>query len=152
MTNLEDKEVINELRFIELTSDTTFKYLYKNEKTRKWFNRIIREKFNINLTNYKIIDNELNTGNKIKDYRLDIILENEDNIVNIEMNKDYYNYIEKKNYQYLYRVAGSRFDKGESYKDKPTKLILFNNFKNKQIPSLKTANYVFEEVKTRIRI
>ena len=152
MTNLEDKEVINELRFIELTSDTTFKYLYKKEKTIAWFNRIIKEKFHINLTNYKLIDNELNTGNKIKDYRLDIILENEDNVVIIEMNKDYYNYQEKKNYQYLYRVAGSRFDKGESYKDKPTKLILFNNFKNRQIPILKTANYVFEEVKTRIRI
>jgi len=43
MTDLEDKEV--NIRFIELTSDTTFKYLYKNEKTRAWFNHIIKEKF-----------------------------------------------------------------------------------------------------------
>jgi len=98
MTNLDNKKV-TDIRFIELTSDTTFKYLYKNEKTIAWFNRIIKEKFNIDLTNYKIIDNELNTGNKIKDYRLDIILENEDNIVIIEMNRNYYNYLEKKNYQ-----------------------------------------------------
>ena len=43
-------------------------------------------------------------------------------------------------------------DKGELYKDKPTKLILINNFKNKQIHSLKTANYDFKEVNTKIRI
>jgi len=98
MINVDNKKV-NNIRFIELTSDTTFKYLYKKEKTRDWFNHIIKEKFNIDSTNYKLIDNELNTGNKIKDYRLDIILENEDNIVIIEMNRNYYNYLEKKNYQ-----------------------------------------------------
>ena len=44
MTNLDNKKV-TDIRFMELTSDTTFKYLYKNEKTRAWFSHIIKEKF-----------------------------------------------------------------------------------------------------------
>lgn len=146
------KEKENKVRFITLCSDTTFKYLYKNEKTRKWFNYIIKEKFNLDLSKYKLADNELNTGNNLKDYRLDINLERENSIVIIEMNQTNYDFLENKNYQYLYRVAGSRFDTGEEYVDKPTKLVLFNYFKNKKIPELKIANYVLEEVETKIRI
>lgn len=148
----EVQEEVNNLRFIELSSDTTFKYLYKNEKTRKWLNYIIKEKFNIDLSEYKLIDNELNTGNIIKDYRLDLILENKNNIVIIEMNKDYYDFLDNKNYQYLFRVAGSRFETGEKYTDKLTKLILFNGYKNKKLPSLKTANFVFEEKEVKLKI
>ena len=33
---------------------------------------------NIDLTNYTIVDAELNSGNKIKDYRLDLLLNNGD--------------------------------------------------------------------------
>ena len=32
-----------ELRFIKLTSDTTFKYLYKDDSTRQWINNIIKQ-------------------------------------------------------------------------------------------------------------
>ena len=140
------------LKFISLCSDTTFKYLYKNEKTRKWFNYLIKEKFNLDLNDYILVDNELNTGNDIKDYRLDLKLEKGNNIVIIEMNQTYYNFLDNKNYQYLYRIAGSRYDRGEEYITKPTKLVLFNYFKNKKIPEMKLANYVLEEVETKLRI
>ena len=36
------EESKSEVRFISLCSDTTFKYLYKNSKTRKWLNEIIK--------------------------------------------------------------------------------------------------------------
>ena len=56
---------------------------------------------NIDLIGWKLIDNEENTGSKVKDYRLDIKLEKGNEIVIIEMNKDYYEFLENKNYQYL---------------------------------------------------
>ena len=42
-----DKKVITKPKFISLCSDTTFKYLYKNIKTRSWLNNIIKELFGI---------------------------------------------------------------------------------------------------------
>ena len=71
---LKDEKSKEDLRFIRLTADTTFKYLYKNEETRNWINNIIKQKFNIDLEDYELVDNELNTGNMIKDYRLDLCL------------------------------------------------------------------------------
>ncbi len=141
-----------ELRFISLCSDTTFKYLYKNPDTRSWIHRLIQGKFNLNLDGYSLVDTELNTGNHVKDYRLDLRLEKEDVIVIIEMNQNYYDFLEVKNYQYLYRIAGSRFDSGESYSSKPTKLVLFNDFKNPQDPTNKTGNYQFMDPNTQLVI
>ena len=136
-----DKEVNTKPRFISLCSDTTFKYLYKNIKTRSWLNNIIKELFGLDLEGYQLIDNEFNTGNKTKDYRLDLILEKDNNIVIIEMNNNYYKFLTNKDYQYLYRVAGTRFEKGEDYSDKPSRLILFNNYVNKENPKEQKSNY-----------
>ena len=138
-------EAQEELRFIELCSDTTFKYLYKNERCRKWFNNIIKSKFNLDLDNYTLVDNELNTGNKKKDYRLDINLKKDDINIIIEMNNSYYDFLNSKNYQYLYRIAGSLYQEGENYSNKQAKLVLFNNFKNKKLPDIKTGNFILED-------
>ena len=140
------------VRFIELTSDTTFKYLYKNKKTRKWFNDIIKDKFNLDLSDFKLIDNEINTGNKIKDYRMDLVLEKNEIIVIIEINSSYYKFLNNKTYQYLYRTAGSRFETGEEYSTKPTKLVIFNNFNSKKSDKVKSSNYVLREVTTNLII
>ncbi len=140
------------LEFILLVSDTTFKYLYKNIKTRKWIDDIIRKKFNLNLSNYELVDSESNTGNSVKDYRMDIKLRNGKETIIIEMNNDYYEFLQAKNYQYLFREAGSMYDVGEDYGDKKTRLILFNNFKNKKSPEIKTGNFIFEDPLNHITI
>lgn len=142
------------LEFVSLVSDTTFKYLYKSKDTKKWFDNIIKNLFNIDLEDYEIVDNESNTGNNIKDYRMDIKLKHKykDITVIIEMNKEYYDFLESKNYQYLYREAGSIYDTGERYGNKLTKLILFNNFKNKKSPEIKNGNYIFEDPINKIVI
>ena len=147
-----DKEVKSKSRFISLCSDTTFKYLYKNIKTRSWLNNIIKELFGLDLEGYQLIDNEFNTGNKTKDYRLDLILEKDNNIVIIEMNNNYYKFLTNKDYQYLYRVAGTRFEQGEDYSDKPSRLILFNNYVNKKKPNRKKSNYKLNELETGLII
>lgn len=141
-----------ELEFISLVSDTTFKYLYKNIKTRKWIDNIIRKKFNLDLDNYELIDNESNTGNYVKDYRMDLKLKNNKETIIMEMNNDYYEFLQSKNYQYLFREAGSMYDVGEDYSDKKTKLILFNNFKNKKSPEMKIGNFIFEDPINHITI
>ena len=40
-----DKLETKEDKFISLLSDTTFKYLFKNENTREWLVNIIKEAF-----------------------------------------------------------------------------------------------------------
>ena len=141
-----------ELEFILLVSDTTFKYLYKNIKTRKWIDDIIRKKFSLDLSNYELVDSESNTGNSVKDYRMDIKLRNGKETIIIEMNNDYYEFLQAKNYQYLFREAGSMYDVGEDYGDKKTRLIFFNNFKNKKSPEIKTGNFIFEDPLNHITI
>ena len=144
----------NELKekFVSLLSDTTFKYLYKNKDTRSWLEYIIREAFYLDITNYQLIDNESNTGNKVKDYRYDLKLSDGKDTIIIEMNQEYYEFLESKNYQYLYREAGSMYDTGEKYGSKKTKLISFDNYRNKYIPLLKMGNYVLEDPNTHLRI
>ena len=149
---VEEKETKKDLRFISLCSDTAFKYLYKNNETRKWLNYIIKEKFNLDLTGFNLKDNELNTGNLIKDYRLDLTLEKDNKVIIIEMNQDYYDFLQVKNYSYLYRTVGRRFMSGEDYSNKQTKLILFNNFKNPKDPTNKTGNYMLMDPNNKLVI
>ena len=152
MIELIEKETLVNDNFVSLLSDTTFKYLYKNIDTRSWLQTIIKEVFLLDITDYELTDNESNTGNKVKDYRMDLKLVNGKNTIIIEMNKEYYEFIDSKNYQYLYREAGSLYDTGEDYQDRKTKLISFNNYRNKKIPSLKMGSYVFIDPKTKLRI
>ena len=60
--------------FVSLLSDTTFKYLFKNEDTREQLVNIIKEAFFLYISNYYLLDNEYNTCNKVKDYRYDLKL------------------------------------------------------------------------------
>ena len=76
-TELENEEKIKIPEFVSHASDTTLKYLYKNKKNRKWFQEITYNQICIDLSNYELVDNELNTGNKRKDYRLDLLLKKE---------------------------------------------------------------------------
>ena len=46
------------------------------------------------------MDNELNTGNKVKDYRVDTIFLNENRLVNLEVNQDVYDHTIIKNIKY----------------------------------------------------
>ena len=83
----------------------------------------------IDLSDYTLIDQELNTGNHIKDYRLDLLLEEGDIIVNVEINKSMGNYTTVKNLTYAFRLAGSRLEQGEKYTTKEVIQINLNNDK-----------------------
>ena len=115
--------------FISILSDTTMKYLMKEERTRNIYLELFSHIIGIDLSNYKIIDNELNSDNKRKDYRLDLLLEEGDIIVNVEINKSMENYTTVKNLTYAFRLAGSRLEQGEKYTTKEVIQISLNNDK-----------------------
>lgn len=129
-------------------SDTTFKYFLKHEEYKNWFYEIIKTKTGIDLNEYELTNNESNTGNVIKDYRMDVVYQNKkkDTKVIIEANDSSESGISVlKAYQYLYRVESEEIEVGEKYKSKYTKLIMFNNFKNKKDETIKITNYIFQD-------
>lgn len=125
--------------FISLISDTTFKYLFKNEDTNDFFVSIIKEKFNIDLNEYTLTSEEDNTGNKRKDYRMDLVFykkeTNEYVIIEATSSKEFSQIKLNQTHQYLYRKASFGFDKGENYINPPkVTLIEFNNYIKSEVP------------------
>ena len=144
---LKNKEEKKTPVFVSLASDTTFKYLYKNKKTRTWFQEIIYDQTGIDLSDYELIDNELNTGNKVKDYRLDVLLKKDRDYCIIEMNTSNEEISFRKAYSYLYRIAGNRYFSGEKYSNKPTTLIIFNSFPCREDKERNTLLFLLKEDK-----
>ena len=142
-----------ESNFISLLSDTTFKYLFKNNDTRVFLESIILSKTGVDLRDFNLTSEEDNTGNKIKDYRMDLVLTKGNEIVIIEMNRNYKRTQDIKNRQYLYRKAGNMFDKGDKYnKDINVKLIMFNNYYNRQDKDIKTVKYSLCDPENNLKI
>lgn len=73
--------------FRVLCSDTTFKYLWKNERTREVLEDIILKTTDIDISGYELIDNELDLNLKTRLYVMDIVLKKDEKIINIEMNQ-----------------------------------------------------------------
>ena len=115
--------------FISILSDTTIKYLMKEERTRKIYLELFSHIIGVDLSNYKIVDNKLNNGNNRNDYRLDLLLEKGDTLVNIKVNKAMENYTILKNLTYVFPLASSRLEQGEKNTSKEVIQINLNNDK-----------------------
>ncbi len=120
---------MNDNKFISILADTTMKYLMKKKETRDIYLELFSDIIGIDLTNYILVDNELNSGNNIKELRLDLLLENGDILVNIEINNQIGEYTSIKNLTYAFRLAGSRHEKGNNYYDKQVIQINLNREK-----------------------
>jgi len=120
---------MNDNKFISILADTTMKYLMKKKETRNIYLELFSDIIGIDLTNYILVDNELNSGNSIKDLRLDLLLENGDILVNIEINNQIGKYTSIKNLTYAFRLAGSRYEKGNNYYAKQVIQINLNREK-----------------------
>lgn len=118
-----------EIRFVSILDDTTFKFLWKKENSRKWFSKLIKLITNINLDEYELYNPEINSGNDLKDYTLDILFIKKDynKSVNIEMyNKNTHtNHI--KSGQYAFKLLGDRMKKGDIYHEHNLIQINFYN-------------------------
>ena len=127
--------------FISLLSDTTFKYMFKNEEYRPFFERLIKLTTNIDIKEYELYDNEINSGSKERDYRLDILLKKDKDFIIIEMNSSVDTRSILKNRQYLYSIAGGCLTKGEDFKKMHTILININNASYKENRNAITVGY-----------
>ena len=142
---------MNNLDFVDLKSDSTFKYLFKTENGRKWFSDLILHLTNVNLDEYELYDNELSTGNSKKDYRLDLLLKNNNDYIVIEMNNSSKKQSIKARY-YLYRIAGKKFTTGNKYIQTKNTLIMFNNYKNEYMKNLREANYILNDKENNLEL
>ncbi len=113
---------IEELKILELTSDTLFKAFMVNERTNTCKARMIHfitgidEKLLLK-ANYQSI--ELPVHHKeSKVYKKDVIVRIDKHLLSIEMNRDYYPGLPKKNSQYMKKVARESYESGEIYDDR----------------------------------
>ena len=117
------------IKFYSLLTDSTLKHFLKESPYLKFFSDLIEAETGYSLMDYTFHDQELNSGNKRKDFRLDILLKKQDHAIIIEANTSYEERTRRKNYSYLYRIAGSLYEKGENY-DKKVKVTLINLIKD----------------------
>ena len=137
-------------RFISLMSDTTAKALIKDDHYRWFYEEIIKYKTGIDLKPYNLIDNELNTGNKVKDYRADTIFLNKNNLVNLEFNQFVYAHTMIKNIKYALRMAGNGYLSGEQYYHRfVTQINLNNKIMTDKVKKWNKKDYKLEDYKTR---
>ena len=135
-------------RFIPLLSDTTAKALIKDEHYRWFYEDIIKYLTGIDLRGYKLIDNELNSGNKVKDYRTDLIFEKGKHLVNLELNQFVYRYTLVKNRSYALRLGGHGYLSGEDYKERyVTQINLNNKIVKKKKKEKSILNYKLQDPK-----
>ena len=116
-------------KFVSLLADSTFKYMFKDY--RDFFKKVIKSTTNVDISEYELYNNEINSGNKTRDYRLDILLKKDNDFIIIEMNKNADKRTLLKARKYLYAVAGGGLVEGEDFKKMRTILINFNNSKYK---------------------
>ena len=137
-------------RFISLMADTTAKALVKDGHYKWFYEDFIKFATGIDLKTYTAIDNELNTGNKVKDYRADTIFLNKNRLVNLEFNQDVHVHTMIKNIKYALRMAGNGYLQGEQYYHRyVTQINLNNKIKNAKVKKWNKKDYKLEDYKSK---
>ena len=137
-------------RFISLMSDTTAKALVKDDHYKWFYEDFIKYKTGIDLKSYNLMDNELNTGNKVKDYRVDTIFVNKNTLVNIEFNQFVYDHTMIKNIKYALRLAGNGYLQGEHYYHRyVTQINLNNKIMTERVKKINGKDYKLEDYKSK---
>ncbi len=137
----------NKKEFFTLLSDTTFKRMFKDEDSRFFFEKVIKYYSKLDLEGYELYDNEINSGNNARDYRLDILLKKDRDFIIVEMNKDVSERVLIKNRMYLFLIAGGGLEKGEDFVKMKTALINFNNSLYKIKPDAINVDYTLRNEK-----
>jgi predicted transposase/invertase (TIGR01784 family) len=112
--------MLEKVKILELTSDIVFKSFMLSEDTKEYTARLISLITKIPekeiLKNAVFNNVELSVKNKSdKRYRTDIIITIVKNIINIEMNREYYDGLFSKNNAYISKLYSDQFDVGDSY-------------------------------------
>lgn len=140
-------------RFISLMADTTSKALIKDDNYRWFYEAIIKFKTGVDLKEYQLMDPELNTGNKGKDYRLDLIFINNTNLFNLELNRFVYPHTFIKSLKYALRLAGNGYTKGQQYYQRfVTQLNLNYKIMSKKVKWKDSRDYKLEDCKNKDKL
>ena len=133
-------------KFIIPLYDTTIKYLIKSKRTGPIIFKLLYSLTGIDLTDYIMIDQELNTGNtKTKDYRLDFLFKKGMSLINLEINYELSDWSRRKGYNYLWRLSGSGYGTGGKYTAKEVIHIAINNASFKENKTATLLEYRFKE-------
>lgn len=132
----EIKEIREKKRVIPATFDPVFKSVLTNKKNRNYLvdliSSITEMPKKIIDKNMVIINNELSIEHyNSKKMTTDILVEIEKNIINLEMNRYYYDGLFNKNDAYYHKLMADQYKCGDKkYKAKRIIQINFNNFSN----------------------
>ena len=121
--------------------------MFKDEDSRFFYEKLIKYYSKLDLEGYQLYDNEINSGNVARDYRLDILLKKDRDFIIIEMNKDVSERVLIKNRMYLFSIAGGGLEKGEDFVKMKTVLINFNNSLYKIKPDAINVDYTLRNEK-----
>ena len=140
-------------RFISLMSDTTAKALVKDDHYRWFYEEVIKFKTGVDLKGYQLMDPELNTGNKGKDYRLDLIFINKTKLFNLELNQFVYPHTFIKSLKYALRLAGNGYIKGQQYYQRfVTQLNLNYKIMSDKVKRRYQGDYKLEDCKYKDKL
>ena len=140
-------------RFISLMSDTTAKALIKDDHYRWFYEEVIKFKTGVDLKGYQLMDPELNTGNKGKDYRLDLIFINKTKLFNLELNQFVYPHTFIKSLKYALRLAGNGYIKGQQYYQRfVTQLNLNYKIMSNKVKRRYSRDYKLEDCKCKDKL
>ena len=140
-------------RFISLMSDTTAKALVKDDHYRWFYEEVIKFKTGVDLKGYQLMDPELNTGNKGKDYRLDLIFINKTKLFNLELNQFVYPHTFIKSLKYALRLAGNGYIKGQQYYQRyVTQLNLNYKIMSDKVKRRYSRDYKLEDCKCKDKL
>ena len=132
----EIKEIREKKRVIPATFDPVFKSVLTNKKNRNYLvdliSSITEMPKKIIDKNMIILNNELGIEHyNSKKMTTDILVEIEKNIINLEMNRYYYDGLFNKNDAYYHKLMADQYKCGDKkYKAKRIIQINFNNFSN----------------------
>ena len=140
-------------RFISLMADTTAKALIKDDDYRWFYEEVIKFRTGVDLKGYQLMDPELNTGNRGKDYRLDLIFINKTKLFNLELNRFVYPHTFIKSLKYALRLAGNGYIKGDQYYQRfVTQLNLNYKIMSEKVKWQNSRDYKLEDCKYKDKL
>ena len=107
-------------KFFKATNDQMFKAIFTSKKNKNLLKKLIivslNNVLNINLNNLKILSSEIpKTNIHIKGKTVDILAETKNNILNIELNSNYYPTLHRRNAAYIFSKYAEETKVSEGY-------------------------------------
>lgn len=123
-------------RIIPMTYDKMFKSVLTSKEARDYLSEIISDITGFPKKNIKrdmVFKNNEHSINSINEKKKisDLLVEVKDNVINLEMNKDYYDGLVDRNHEYIIKIRESMLGEGKEYKE--LKKVIQINFDNYNI-------------------